>query len=67
MLLVSQACKIHDISEQKLIAYQTRGRLTDINVECQKIVIIAEPIFPAYTSAHHLNIIGNEKITKSLL
>ena len=67
MLLVLQACNIHDISEQKLIAYQTRDGLTDINVECQKIVIIAEQTFRAYTSAHHLIIIENEKITKSLL
>ena len=34
MLLVLQACKIHDISEQKLIAFQTRGGLTGVNVEC---------------------------------
>ena len=67
MLLVLQACKIHDISEQKLIACQTRGGLTGVNVECQKIFITAEQTFRAYTSAHHLNIIENEKITKSLL
>ena len=36
MLLVLQACKIHDISEKKLIACQTRGGLTGVNVECQK-------------------------------
>ena len=67
MLLVLQVCKIHNISEQKLIACQTRGCLTGVNVECQKILIIAEQTFWAYTSAHHLNIIENEKITKSLL
>ena len=54
MLLVLQACKIHDISEQKLIAFQRRGDLTGVNVECQKIFIIAEQIFREYTSAHHL-------------
>ena len=54
MLLVLQACKIHDISEQKLIAFQSRGDLTGVNVECQKIFIIAEQIFREYTSAHHL-------------
>ena len=32
MLLVLQAYKIHDISEQKLIACQTRGGLTGVNV-----------------------------------
>ena len=61
MLLVLQACKIHYISEQKLIACQARGGLTGVNVECQKIFIIAEQRFRAYTSAHHLNI--NYKIT----
>ena len=67
MLLVLQACKIHDVSEQKLIACQTRGGLTGVNVECQKIFIIAEQIFRVYTSAQDLNIIENEKITISLL
>ena len=67
MLLVLQACKIYDISEQKLIACQTGGGLTGVNVECQKIFIIAEQTFRACTSTHHLNIIENEKITKSLL
>ena len=67
MLLVLQACKIHDISEMKLIACQTWGGLTGVNVECQKIFIIPEQILRAYTSAHHLNIIENEKITKSPL
>ena len=67
MLLVLQACKIHDISEQKLIAFQSRGDLTGVNVECQKIFIIAEQIFRVYTSAQDLNIIENEKITISLL
>ena len=67
MLLVLQACKIHDISEQKLIACLTRDGLTGVNVECQKIFIIAEQTFWVYTSAHHLNIIENEKIIKSLL
>ena len=62
MLLVLQVCKIHNISEQKLIACQTRGCLTGVNVECQKILIIAEQTFRAYTSAHHLNIIENEKL-----
>ena len=61
MLLVLQACKIHDISKKKLIACQTRGGLAGKNF------IIAEETFWAYTSAHHLNIIENEKITKSLL
>ena len=55
------------ISEQKLIACQTRSGLTGVNDECQKIFIIAEETFWAYTSAHHLNIIENKKITKSLL
>ena len=32
MLIALQACKIHDISEQKLIACQTRGGLTGVNV-----------------------------------
>ena len=32
MLLVLQACKIHNISEQKLVAYQTQGGLTGLNV-----------------------------------
>ena len=67
MLLVLQACKIHDISEQKLIACQTGGGLTGVNVECQKIFIIAEQTFRAYISAHHLDIVKNEKIAKSLL
>ena len=67
MLLVLQACKIHDISEQKLIACRTRDCLTGVNVECHKICIIAEQTFRAYTSAHHLNIIENQKITKLLL
>ena len=67
MLLVLQACKIHDVSEQKLIACQIRGGLTGVNVECQKIFIIAEQIFRVYTSAQDLNIIENEKITISLL
>ena len=67
MLLVLQACKIHGISEQKLIACQTRDCLTGVNVECHKICIIAEQTFRAYTSAHHLNIIENQKITKLLL
>ena len=67
MLLVLQACKIHDISEQKLIAFQSRGGLTGVNVECQKIFIIAEQIFREYISAHHLNIFENEKITTSFL
>ena len=67
MLLVLQACKIHDISEMKLIACQTWGGLTGVNVECQKIFIIPEQILGAYTFAHHLNIIENEKITKSPL
>ena len=67
MLLVLQACIIHDVSEQKLIACQTRGGLTGVNVECQKIFIIAEQIFRVYTSAQDLNIIENEKITISLL
>ena len=67
MLLVLQACKIHDISELKLIACQTWGGLTGVNVECQKIFIIPEQILRAYTSAHHLNIIENEKVTKSPL
>ena len=62
MLLVLQACKIHGISEQKLIACHTRGSLTGVNVECQKIFIIAEQTFRAYTSAHHLNIIENQKL-----
>ena len=66
MLLVLQACKIYDISQQKLIACHARGGLTSVNVECQKIFIIAEQTFREYTSAHHLNIIENEKITKSL-
>ena len=57
MLLVLQACKIHGISEQKLIACHTRGSLTGVNVECQKIFIIAVQTFRAYTSAHDLNII----------
>ena len=35
--------------------------------ECQKIFIIAEQIFLVYTSTHDLNIIENEKITKSRL
>ena len=67
MLLVLQACKIHDISEQKLIAFQTQGGLTGVNVECYETFIIAEQTFQEYTSAHHVNIIENEKITKSLL
>ena len=62
MLLVLQACKIHGISEQKLIACHTRGSLTGVNVECQKIFIIAEQTFRAYTSAHHLNIIEMKKL-----
>ena len=61
------ATQIYNISEQKLIACQTRGGLTGVNVECQKIFINVEQTFRAYTSAHHLNIIENEKITKSLL
>ena len=32
MLLVLQACKIHDISEQKLIACHAGGGLTGVNV-----------------------------------
>ena len=67
MLLVLQACKIHDISEQKLIACQTRGGLTGVNVECWETFIIAEQTFQEYNSVHHVNIIKNEKITKSLL
>ena len=67
MLLVLQACKIHDISEQKLIACQTRTGLTGVYVECQKVFTIAEQTFQAYTPAHHLNIIENEKVTKSFL
>ena len=67
MLPVLQVCKIHGIIEQKVIACQTRGSLTGVNVECQKIVINAEQTFWAYTSAHDLNITKNEKITKSLL
>ena len=67
MLLVLQACKIHDISEQKLIAFQTQGGLTGLNVECYETFIIAEQTFQEYTSAHHVNIIENEKIAKSLL
>ena len=67
MLLVLQACKIHDISEQKLIACQTRGGLTGVNVECWETFIIAEQTFQEYNSVHHVNIIENEKITKSLL
>ena len=66
MLLVLQACKIHDMNEQKLIACQTRSGLTDVNVECQKIFKITEQTFRVYTSAHYLNIIEDEKITKSL-
>ena len=31
MLLVIQACKIHDISEQKLIACHAGGGLTGVN------------------------------------
>ena len=62
MLLVLQACKIHDIIEQKLIACQTRRGLNGVNVECQKIFIIAEQTFRAYTSAHHLNIIEMKKL-----
>ena len=50
MLLVLQACKIHDISEQKLIACQTPGGLTGVNAESGKIFIIAEQTFRAYTS-----------------
>ena len=61
------ATQIYDISEQKLIACQARGGLTGVNVECQKIFVIAEQTFQAYTSAHRLNIIEKEKITKSLL
>ena len=67
MLLVLQARKIHDTSEQKLIACQARGGLTGVNVECQKTFIISEQTFRAYTPAHRLNIIENEKIIKSLL
>ena len=37
-IFVLQARKIHDIREQKLIASQTQGGLTGINVECQKIL-----------------------------
>ena len=67
MLLVLQARKIHDTSEQKLIACQARGGLTGVNVECQKTFIISKQTFRAYTPAHRLNIIENEKIIKSLL
>ena len=65
MLLVLQACKIHDFNEQKLIACQNRGGLTGLNVELHKIFIIAEETFRAHISAHQLNIIENEKIIKS--
>ena len=68
MILILESCTVQDISDQKLIAAQTRGGLTAVNKECQKLFMIAEQTFRVYKSSpHQLTKIQNKGLVRSLL